>query len=166
LIGEMAAITGTFVAGLMFGRTPERERIETGMRVLAYGFFVPIFFISIGLTINIRNLPGEALWEILLICLVAVVGKIFGAGLGAKLAGFNPLESLQLGIGMISRGEVGLIVAQVGLSQRLISNELFSAVIAMVLFTTLITPLLLRALFHQPSPAKSKRPLNSDKESI
>lgn len=164
LIGEMAAITGAFIAGLMFGRTPEREEIEHGIRSLAYSFFVPVFFISIGLTINLRSLPINSLWIILLICAVAIFGKILGAGLGAKLAGFNPKEALQLGIGMVSRGEVGLIIAQVGINQNLITNDIFSAVVAMVLVTTLVTPPLLRAAFKHSSPPKNTRPLISDEE--
>lgn len=164
IIGEMAAITGTFLAGLMFGRTQEREQIEAGMRSLAYGFFVPIFFISIGLMINLKELPANSFLSILAICLVAIFGKIIGAGLGARMGGLSFRESLQLGIGMISRGEVGLIVAQVGLSQQLINQEIFSAVIAMVLVTTLVTPPLLRSVFREENSGRTNRPLISDKE--
>ncbi len=154
LLGEMAAITGAFLAGLMFARTAEKSIIESGIRAIAYGFFVPIFFISIGLTINIRALDTRALWIALLISLAAILSKIIGAGLGARLAQYSWPESLQMGIGMISRGEVGLIVAQVGVNQKLISVEIFSAVIGMVLITTLVTPPLLRAAFARNKPAQ------------
>lgn len=151
-VGGMAAITGAFLAGLMFGRTPESRLIESGLGSLAYSFFVPIFFISIGLEVNIRELGLSALWIALLITIVAILGKLLGAGLGTYLGKFSFRESLQLGIGMISRGEVGLIVANVGLNAGLLSAELFSDVVGMVLITTLVTPPLLRAAFRAPKP--------------
>jgi Kef-type K+ transport system membrane component KefB len=149
VLGGMAAITGTFIAGLMFARTPEKVIIENGLRSLAYGFFVPIFFVSIGLAINIRQLGIEALWTTIILSLVAVIGKILGAGLGSRLAKFTWIESLQLGIGMISRGEVGLIVAQVGLGQGLITKEILSAIVGVVLISTLLTPVMLKRSFSQ-----------------
>ncbi|MFA5836034.1 MAG: cation:proton antiporter [Bellilinea sp.] len=147
LLGGMAAITGTFVAGLMFSRTPEKTQIEGGLRALSYAFFVPIFFVNIGLSIDLRQMSLSALWLMLAITLLAVMGKILGSGLGARLGKFSWLESLQLGIGMVSRGEVGLIVASIGLSAGHLTNDAFSAVVGMILITTLITPPLLRATF-------------------
>ena len=143
----MAAITGTFVAGLMFSRTPEKTQIEGGLRALSYAFFVPIFFVNIGLSIDLRQVSLAALWLMLAITLLAVIGKILGSGLGARLGKFSWLESLQLGIGMVSRGEVGLIVASIGLSAGHLTDDAFSAVVGMILITTLITPPLLRATF-------------------
>lgn len=151
LIGGMAAITGTFVAGLMFARTPEKSMIDSGLRSLGYGFFVPIFFISIGLNANLRGITWNSLGLIFVVILVAVVGKMLGAGGGAKIAGFTWRESLQLGVGMISRGEVGLIVASVGLKNGLLTEEIFTAVLAMVLISTMVTPPLLRAVFEKTS---------------
>lgn len=147
LFGGMAAITGTFVAGLMFSRTPEKTQIEGGLRALSYAFFVPIFFVNIGLSIDLRQVSLSALWLMLAITLLAVMGKILGSGLGARLGKFSWLESLQLGIGMVSRGEVGLIVASIGLSAGHLTDDAFSAVVGMILITTLITPPLLRATF-------------------
>lgn len=159
LIGGMAAITGTFIAGLMFSRTSEKAKIETGLHALSYGLLVPIFFISIGLSINLRQLEAGAFWLILLVSVVAVVGKIFGAGLGAYLARYSLRESYQLGAGMVSRGEVGLIVSSIGLKAGLMDNRAFSAVIVMILITTLITPPLLRSAFNLKPAAK---PVNSE----
>ncbi|MFZ3078377.1 MAG: cation:proton antiporter [Bellilinea sp.] len=147
LLGGMAAITGTFVAGLMFSRTPEKTQIEGGLRALSYAFFVPIFFVNIGLSIDLRQVSLSALWLMLAITLLAVMGKILGSGLGARLGRFSWLESLQLGIGMVSRGEVGLIVASIGLAAGQLTDDAFSAVVGMILITTLITPPLLRATF-------------------
>lgn len=152
VVGQMAAITGAFIAGLMFARSHEKERIEHGVAAMAYGLFVPVFFVSIGLLVNLRELHIGAFWLTLVIIVVAIVSKFIGAGLGAKLAGFSWLESWQLGAGMISRGEVGLIVANVGLGTGLVTQEEFSAIIGMVLVSTLVTPLLLRFTFIRLKP--------------
>lgn len=149
VVGGMAAITGAFVAGLMLGRTSVKSNIEHGLSVLAYGLFVPVFFVAIGLSVNIRDLQASALWLLLVVCVAAVAGKLLGAGVGARLGGFTWRESYQLGVGMISRGEVGLIVASVGLAQGLLDADIFSTIVGMVLVTTLITPPLLRAAFSK-----------------
>ncbi|MBK9601588.1 MAG: cation:proton antiporter [Anaerolineales bacterium] len=145
--GGMAAITGAFLAGLMLARTHEKERIETGMHALAYGLFVPIFFVNIGLSIDLHEFQLQGLFFTVVIILVAVIGKWVGSGWGARLGGLSRHESIQLGAGMISRGEVGLIVASVGMKDNLVTAEEFSAIVVMVLVTTLITPPILRALF-------------------
>ena len=155
LVGGMAAITGAFLGGLMFARTPEKNLIESNLHSIAYAFFVPIFFISIGLSVDLHAVSVDAIWIILAISVIAVVGKIVGAGLGAKLSKFSTRESLQIGIGMISRGEVGLIIAKIGLESGFLSSELFSTIIAMILITTVLTPPLLRASFtHKQNPKK------------
>ena len=154
LLGGMAAITGAFIAGLMMARSGERERVEHSVHALAYGLFVPIFFINIGLSVNARSLQVEMLWFTLAIILIAIIGKWLGAGLGAKLGGLTWRESIQLGAGMISRGEVGLIVVGVGISQGLVSSNEFSAIVGMVLVTTLVTPPILRALFAENKKLK------------
>lgn len=164
LVGGMAAITGAFVAGLMFGRSREKERIEAGMQAIAYGFFVPIFFISIGLSVNLRSLEVSALWLTLAIILTALVSKFAGAGLGARAGGLTWRESWQLGAGMVSRGEVGLIVASVGITQGLVSQEQFSAIVGMVLVSTLVTPPLLRVLFKGSKQAKVESKPETAKE--
>ncbi|HEY4693753.1 MAG TPA: cation:proton antiporter [Bellilinea sp.] len=161
LLGGMAAITGTFVAGLMFGRTAEKSQLEGGLRALSYAFFVPIFFVNIGLTINLREVSVSALWLMLVISLLAVAGKILGSGFGARLGKFSWIESLQLGIGMVSRGEVGLIVASIGLNAGHLTADAFSAVVGMILITTLITPPLLRMAFKAQTH-KQVEPLPSD----
>ncbi len=161
VVGGMAAITGSFLAGLMFARCDEKDRLERGVSALAYGLFVPIFFVSIGLAVNVRDLEAEALLLTGVIILVAVASKLLGSGLGARWAGFSWRESWQLGAGMVSRGEVGLIVANVGISEGLATGEEFSAIVGMVLASTIVTPPMLRALFAEPKkrieePAEGK----------
>jgi Kef-type K+ transport system membrane component KefB len=151
VIGSMAAITGAFLVGLFLARTPFKERIEQGVSTMAYGFFVPIFFVNIGLAVNMRAVGDNAILFAVTITIVAVISKIIGSGLGALIGGFNRRESLQLGIGMVSRGEVGLIVATFALSEGLLSSGNFSIVVFMIIVATLITPPMLRAAFSQPT---------------
>jgi Kef-type K+ transport system membrane component KefB len=154
VLGGMAAITGAFLAGLVFGRSPLKERIQTGISTIAYSVFVPIFFVNIGLVANARELTGDSLVLMIGMVLVAIVSKVLGAGLGARLGGLTNREALQLGVGMMSRGEVGLIVVTVGVDNGLIEPEVFAAVVGVVILTTLLTPPLLRSLFDRPKPAE------------
>jgi Kef-type K+ transport system membrane component KefB len=159
ILGQMAAITGAFLAGLWLGRTPEKERIHTGIATIAYSVFVPIFFINIGLSVNAREFTWDSGLLMLVLLLVAVISKVFGSGFGASLGGFNRREAIQLGVGMMSRGEVGLIVAAVGVEQGLIRNSTFAAIVGVVVLTTLLTPPLLRSLFPKsgsPKPVSIK----------
>ena len=157
-LGSMAAITGAFLAGLVFSRSPLKERIHNGVAVLAYGVFVPIFFVNIGLVANARELTSESLLLMLVMTIVAVVSKVAGAGLGGRLGGLTNREALQLGVGMMSRGEVGLIVVTVGINNGLIGSDVFAEVVGVVILTTLLTPPLLRSLFsrREESPLQVK----------
>ncbi|NJN43270.1 MAG: cation:proton antiporter [Anaerolineae bacterium] len=157
VLGGLAAITGAFLAGLLFARTPVKDTIEKGFSTIAYGVFVPIFFVNVGLSANARELSSDGLWFLLVLSLVAIVSKILGSGLGARMSGFNNLEALQLGVGMMSRGEVGLIVATVGITEGLITQELFSSIIGVVIITTLLTPPILRMLFAKPTSPTTSR---------
>ncbi len=154
VMGGLAAITGAFIAGVGLGRSALREKIEAKMHVITYSFFVPIFFVSIGLEANLREITGSLLPFLLVLFVVAVLSKVIGAGLGARLAGLRNAESLRVGVGMISRGEVGLIVAGIGVQEAIISQEVFSTVVVLVLLTTLVTPPLLRLVFPRPTAAR------------
>ena len=155
--GGVAMITGAFLAGLLFTRTEARTQIEERVSVLAYSFLVPIFFINIGLTANMRAFDADAVLLLVALTIIAVASKIIGCGGGARLSGLSWLESLRVGTGMISRGEVGLIIASLGVSSQIVDNELFSVFVVVVLISTLVTPLLLKWVFSgdsaQVSPA-------------
>ena len=157
-LGGVALITGAFLAGLLLGRTEFRHQLEEGFHTLAYAFFVPLFFVSIGLQANARALGRNEMAFALAVSAVAIVSKLLGSGLGARLAGFANGPSLRLGIGMISRGEVGLIVASVGIAEGLIGANLFAVMVIMVLATTLVTPPLLRAAFARAAPEEAHVP--------
>jgi Kef-type K+ transport system membrane component KefB len=154
VLGGVAMITGSFMAGMFAGRAHVHHRILEGVSVLTYAFFVPIFFVNIGLHANIFELRGGLIWITVLLTVVAIISKVLGSGLGARLGGFNNRQSLRLGIGMISRGEVGLIVAQLLVSQQVVPDEIITVAVIMVLVTTLVTPPLLRAVFARPGGAK------------
>ncbi|MBI2828373.1 MAG: cation:proton antiporter [Acidobacteria bacterium] len=171
-LGAVAAITGAYVAGVLVARTEFKEQVDAGIHPLTYSMFVPAFFIGIGLQANGRELGERAAFTIALV-LVAIVTKAVGCGLFARLFGFSTKESIRVGAGMISRGEVGLIVAGYGLANGLIGREVFSASVIMVLATTMVTPPLLRLLFPRrdgaavsveetivgsPEPAKASYP--------
>ena len=145
-VGAVAPITGAYIAGVLIAQTDFKRHIDAGIHPLTYTIFVPIFFISIGLLANGRDLGSHAPFTAVLV-LVAVVGKVAGSGLAARACGFTGQESLRVGVGMISRGEVGLIVAGYGLANGIIDQQVFSASVIMVLATTMITPPLLRLVF-------------------
>ncbi len=157
-LGGVATITGAFLAGVFFRRTHVFHAIEEGMHKLTYAFLVPIFFVSIGLEANARAVGLDGLPFVLTICVVAILSKIIGSGLGALLGGFDREEALRTGIGMVSRGEVGLIVATVGLAQGIIADEVFSVVVIVVLVTTLATPIMLRAAFKGKGMERDGQP--------
>jgi Kef-type K+ transport system membrane component KefB len=156
-VGGVAAITGAYLAGVMLAQTQWREQIDHGIHPLTYSMFVPVFFISIGLQANGRELGEQVLFTIALV-IVAILAKAVGCGVFAWFFGFTPRESAQVGAGMISRGEVGLIVAGYGLANGIITPQVFSASVIMVLATTMVTPPLLRLTFPRaPAGAVPRR---------
>jgi Kef-type K+ transport system membrane component KefB len=157
VFGGVAAITGAFLAGLFLGRTRFREEIEEGIAAIAYAFFVPIFFVNIGLEVDLGAVSGSAWWFAIVFTIIAIISKIGGSGLGAKFAGFTNREAFQVGIGMVSRGEVGLIVASFALAQQLVSNENFAIAVFMVIIATLVAPPMLRASFANSSQIVSSK---------
>lgn len=149
-IGQVAAITGAYTLGVMISEQHDlKHQVTEKVSILAYGFFVPVFFVSIGLEADaVRALQANP-WLALWIVVASIIGKIIGSGIGVKVVGFNMDESIKVGIGMISRGEVALIVANIGLAAKVINNEIFSIMVLMTLVTTLVTPILLRMVFKE-----------------
>jgi Kef-type K+ transport system membrane component KefB len=147
VLGGMAAIIGAFMAGLFLAHSPVKKRIQTEFVPLVYGIFVPIFFINVGLSADIRHLPAGSLGLLVVMCIAVIVSKLLGAGVAGFFGGMRGRESLQLGVGMMPRGEVTLIVATVGITEDLIGVEVFSVAVGIVIVTVLLTPLLLRHAF-------------------
>lgn len=143
----IADIIGAFVAGVVISNTSKAKYIESKIAPLSYLFLSPIFFASIGFKMDIPEMSLFTLFFTMILVLVAIVSKLIGCGLGAKVCGYKYKESLQVGIGMVCRGEVALIVINKGYSLGVINATLFGPVIIMVIVTTLITPILLKLVF-------------------
>lgn len=156
----VADITGAFLAGVLISTSTKIKYISSRFETLSYMLLSPVFFASIGLNVSLPE-GGMNLTIILMtlaLLVVAVLSKIVGCGVGAKLCKYTTKESLQIGIGMVSRGEVALIVANKGASVGLMKSEYFGPIVIMVVITTIITPILLKMAFadkKQKSPAKS-----------
>lgn len=147
----IADITGAYFAGLILCNIMEaREYISKKMNILAYMIFAPIFFASIGIKTELDGLTNNLIVFAVALLIVAILTKIIGCGLGAKLMGFSNRDALSVGLGMVSRGEVALIVAQKGAQAGLIESTLFPPIVLMVIVTTLITPILLKMFMRAP----------------
>ncbi len=144
----IADITGAYFAGLIICNLKIKEYVANRMAIASYMFFSPIFFASIGFDTNLNKLSSGIILFAIILMLVAIITKIIGCGLGAKLCGFSNKDSLSIGIGMVSRGEVALIVAQKGVEIGLLTSSLFPAVILVVIVTTLLTPILLKFILR------------------
>lgn len=145
----IADITGAYIAGIVLCNLSQNDYIKTKVEVVSYMLCTPIFFASIGIKTDLSGLTSSAFSFTILICVVAILSKIIGCGLGAKLCHYSNKESLQIGIGMISRGEVALIVANKGIKSGLMDERLFAPMIVMVIVTTLLTPILLKFVFSE-----------------
>ncbi|HBB27900.1 MAG TPA: cation:proton antiporter [Clostridiales bacterium] len=145
----IAAIIGAYSAGIIFSLLPKaRNKIDHDVSIIAYTLFTPVFFANIGLEVNLSGISSVLLLSFMFL-LAAIVGKIIGCGLGAKLSKFTNKECLQVGIGMIPRAEVALIVANLGKNSGILSDALFTAAIVVAIGTTLVTPPLLKLVFTE-----------------
>lgn len=143
----IADITGAYLAGIILCRLPERFYIHRKIEVLSYMFITPVFFASIGLNVNVQGMGQSLIIFTIVLSVIAVLSKIIGCGVGAMFCKYGKRESLQIGAGMVCRGEVALIVAQKGIAVGLLSEIFFAPVVIMVLVTTLLAPILLKLLF-------------------
>ena len=138
----LSLITGTFMAGLILGQTRLSKEAFESVSLIGHSFFVPIFFVTMGMQFDLNTFISMGLFTIIFI-IMAIVGKIIGCGSGAKICGFTLRESLSVGIATVPRAEVALIIANIGLKYNVITPNTASAVIAMTMVTTLIPPSLL-----------------------
>lgn len=140
----IADITGAYLVGMIFSKFSIRNEIVKKMNIMSYLFFSPIFFASIGLKTKLDSFSSSMLVFSIILLAVAVFTKILGAGLGARICKYTRHEAINIGIGMVSRGEVALIVAQKGYNLGLIDHDMFSPIILMVVVTTILTPVVLK----------------------
>lgn len=145
----VADITGAFIAGLILSGTERKHYILSRFETSSYMLLSPIFFASIGIKVEIPKMSKEIIIFSILLIIIAVISKIIGCGLGAKLCKYTNSEALQIGTGMVSRGEVALIMANKGNALGLMSSIFFGPVVIMVVITTIISPILLKLVFHK-----------------
>ena len=139
----LSNVIGAFFAGLALNRTSAQKTLKKNFTVIGYSSFIPIFFVSIGLNMSIKGILNDFILFFVLV-IGSVFSKLVGAGLGAKIAGFNNSSALLVGTGMVSRGEMALVVAQMGLTNHLLAPAAYSTVIGAIIMTTVVSPFLLK----------------------
>ncbi|HCX73183.1 MAG TPA: cation:proton antiporter, partial [Candidatus Cloacimonas sp.] len=142
----LAAITGAYFAGLIIGQTQYKNSIQDGISTIGKSFFVDVFFVNIGLEFNLFDIESSPLFLIIFVTL-AVISKVVGCGIGARITNLDTVRSFRIGSGMVPRGEVSLIVANMALQKGIISTNLLSATIMTVIISAIITPILLKYSF-------------------
>lgn len=145
----IADITGAYIAGIVLCNLSDNEYIERKIDVSSYMIFGPIFFTSIGLKTSFDAMNGKLFAFCICFVIVALFAKVIGCGLVSKLCKFNVSDSLKIGVGMMTRGEVALIVAQKGLAAGLLTSDYFTAVILLILVSSIATPIILKFLYSK-----------------
>ena len=145
----VADITGAYIAGLIISNTERTEYLQSKFDILSYLLLSPVFFASIGLSVELPKMTPVIILFTLILVLVAVLTKILGCGLGAKMCGYQTNQCMRIGIGMVSRGEVALIVASKGAAMGLMGSSFMGPVVVMVVVTTVITPILLKVVYNR-----------------
>jgi Kef-type K+ transport system membrane component KefB len=161
----IADITGAYVAGVILSSISDADYIEQKVEVNSYMIFAPFFFASIGLKTTINGMNWTLLVFSLSFVLVGLVGKITGCGITARLLGFSKRESLQIGFGMMTRGEVALIVAQKGLDAGMVEPKYFTSVILLIIVSSVLVPICLKKLFQEKNPGVSPDKKSADSRS-
>lgn len=144
---NIADITGAYVAGVVLCNLADRDYIESRIDISSYMIFAPVFFAGIGLKTTFGAMDIRLVLFSISFVAVALIGKVVGCGGCAKALGFDNMDSLRIGVGMMTRGEVALITAQKGLAIGLISSDFFTPVIILILVSSVITPILLKRLY-------------------
>lgn len=148
---RVADITGAFIAGLVISDSNRSKYLNSRFETLSYMLLSPIFFASIGIKVQLTAMTKTIFIFAILLLLVAILSKVFGCALGAKLCRYSNREAIQIGTGMISRGEVALIVANKGIAMGLMLPEFLAPVVIVVVVTTIVTPILLKVVFNNKS---------------
>ena len=143
----VADITGAYVAGIILSSLDDSEYIDRKMDISSYMIFGPVFFASVGLQTNLKTVDLSILAFAAAFVVVGLLGKVVGCGLVAKLLKYNNSDALKIGVGMMTRGEVALIVAQRGLKAEIIDSKYFTAVILLIVVSSILTPIILKAIY-------------------
>ena len=148
----IADITGAYIAGIVFCSMDDASYVERRVDISNYVLFAPVFFASIGLKTDISGLTPQILLFSVCFVIMALITKVIGCGLAAKICRFSWADSLKVGVGMMTRGEVALIVAQKGLDIGVVDPVYFTAVILLIVVSSVATPLVLKVLFTKAPP--------------
>ena len=154
LVG-LSAVVGSFFAGVAVAQTPYKQEIDSSIEPIGYAVFIPMFFVSIGLNMTFKGLLTNWLFIVILLVL-ALLTKWGGCGLGAKMLGMGWHSGDIIGAGMVSRGEMALIIAQVGYEAHLLSDKFYSSVIIVIILTTIIAPFMLKSAIMRQAKAETK----------
>lgn len=149
----IADITGAYVAGIILCNVRDSQYIEEKMDITSYMLFGPVFFASIGLKTNIDGVDSSLVLFSIAFVVVALISKVIGCGLMSAVCGFKKADCLKIGVGMMTRGEVALIVAQKGLSVGLMSPQYFTAVILLIIVSSVAVPVILKLLYNKTPEA-------------
>lgn len=159
VIFGVADITGAFFAGLMVTKTTKTNYVAKRFDTLSYILLSPIFFASIGIQVELPGMTANIIWFAVILTVVAILTKVVGCGFGAKMCGYKNKDCVRIGAGMISRGEVALIVAAKGNAVGLMSAALLGPVVIVVVLTTIVAPILLKITFsHKKKSGGSGKP--------
>lgn len=151
----VAAIIGAYIAGIAISLTKFKQEVFKKVETVSYSIFVPVFFTSIGVSAQFSGVKDH-LWLIIGLSILAILTKLIGAGLGAKVSGFGWKSSFGIGAAMVSRGEVALIIAAIGLEASLLTQDLFAVLVVVILITTIATPPMMKGLF-KPKKKRVKK---------
>ena len=151
----IADITGAYFAGLMLCTMKVGPYVARRCEIPSYLIFSPVFFASVGLKVTLGGMDASIWIFAIILLVIAILSKVVGCGLGAKICGCTGKEAFQVGIGMISRGEVALIVAQKGYASGMLDDVLFAPIVLVVIATTLITPILLKLVMKDNDSEKA-----------
>ena len=153
LVG-LSGVVGSFFAGVAVAQTSYKREVEESVEPIGYAVFIPMFFVSIGLHMTFDGFLSDLVF-IIPLTILALLTKWIGCGAGAKALGMDWHSADIIGAGMVSRGEMALIIAQVGYSAKLLTSQYYSGVIIVIILTTIIAPFMLKqAIMRQKKTAK------------
>ncbi len=151
----IADITGAYVAGIILSSLKDSKYIDRKMDVNSYMIFGPVFFVSIGLQTDLKSLDMSILLFSIGFVLVGLLSKIVGCGLMSRLCGYKGIDTMKIGVGMMTRGEVALIVSKKGLEVGMIDSKYFTSVILLIIVSSILTPVILKLLYSNKAEAET-----------
>jgi monovalent cation:proton antiporter-2 (CPA2) family protein len=156
-VSGVAAIIGAYIAGVAISLTKYKREVFEKVETISYSIFVPVFFTSIGVSAEFIGISNH-IGLIVGLSILAILTKLIGSAIGARLSGFGWRNSLGIGAAMVSRGEVALIIAAMGLEAHLLKQDMFAVMVVVVLITTLVTPPMMKLFFGKTSATEQREP--------